>query len=34
MNSMPAARTGLKPTRVTSCEATPAVRMIVSASGR
>ena len=34
MNARPASRTGLKPTRVTSCDATPAETMIVSASGR
>jgi hypothetical protein len=34
MKTMPAASTGLKPTLVTSCEATPAVMMIASASGR
>ena len=34
MNAIPAASTGLKPIRVTSCEAMPAATMIVSASGR
>ena len=34
MNSRPAASTGLKPIRVTSCDAIPAETMIVSASGR
>jgi hypothetical protein len=34
MRPRPTARTGLKPTRVTSCDPTPAAAMIVSASGR
>ena len=34
MNAIPAASTGLKPIRVTSCEAMPAERMIMIASGR
>ena len=34
MSSMPATSTGLKPIRVASCEATPALTMMVSASGR
>ena len=34
MNSIPAMSVGLKPIRVTSCEATPADTMIVTASGR
>ena len=34
MQAMPVARIGLKPTLVTSAEAIPAARMIVTASGR
>ena len=34
MSSRPAISGGLKPTRVTSCEAAPAERMIPTASGR
>ena len=34
MNPIPTASTGLKPTLVTSCEATPAERMIATDSGR
>ena len=34
MSSIPVARIGLNPTRVTSCDATPAAMMIETASGR
>ncbi len=34
ISTIPVASTGLKPTRVTSCEAIPDAAMIVSASGR
>ncbi len=34
MNAIPAASTGLKPMRVTSCEPIAAAAMIASASGR
>ena len=34
MKPRPVASTGLKPTRLTTCEATPALMTIVIASGR